>query len=58
MTSEEKTRDLFQNYSFKITTIVFSVLDLLLSQCNSFEDFKNGVKQTVDNLTGIEEENE
>lgn len=58
MTSEEKTRDLFSEYSFKMTAIVFSLLDLLLSRCNSFEDFKNGVKQTVDNLDEIEEVNE
>ena len=56
MTSEndrdvkEKMRDIFQNYSFEITKGVFIALDLLLSRCNSFEDFKIGVRQTVDNL--------
>lgn len=57
MTSEEKTRDLFENYSFEIITCIFSVLDLLLSRCTSFEDFKNSVKQTVYNLTEIEGDN-
>ena len=47
---EEKINDFFQNYSFEIIKCVFNALDLLLSRCNSFEDFKNGVKQTIDNL--------
>lgn len=64
MTSEndrdvkEKMRDIFQNYSFEITKGVFIALDFLLSRCNSFEDFKIGVRQTVDNLIERGEENE
>lgn len=64
MTSEndrdvkEKMRDIFQNYSFEITKGVFIALDLLLSRCNSFEDFKIGVRQTVDNLIEKGEQNE
>ena len=64
MTSEndkdtiEKIKDMFQNYTFEVIKGVFITLDLLLSRCNSFEDFKIGVKQTVDNLTKAEEEND
>jgi len=48
--AKEKMRDIFQNYSFEVIKGVFNALDFLLSHCNSFEDFKIGVKQTVDNL--------
>ena len=49
--AKEKMRDIFQNYSFEVIKGVFITLDLLLSHCNSFEDFKVGIRKTVDNLT-------
>jgi len=52
---QEKINDLFQNYSLGIVKVVFTILDTLLSLCNSFEDLKSGVKQTVVNLTEEEE---
>ena len=55
---KEKMRTIFQDYSFEIIKGMFIALDFLLSQCKSFEDFKVSVKQTVDNLTKKEEENE
>lgn len=64
MTSEnnsdvkEQMREIFQDFSFETIKSIFSVLDLLLSRCNSFEDFKIGVRQTVDNLTERGKENE
>ena len=48
--------NMLQSFSSDIVKCVFTMLDVLLSQCNSFEDFKVGVKQTVDAL--IEEESE
>ena len=55
---KEKIENILQNHLFVAIKGVFIVLDTLLSQCNSFEDFKIGVKRTVDNLTKTGEENE
>lgn len=55
---KEKIRDIFQKYSFEVIKGVFITLDFLLSRCNSFEEFKIGVKQTVDNLTKEEDTND
>lgn len=56
--AKEKMRDIFQDFSFETIKSIFGALDLLLSQCNSFEDFKIGIRQTVDNLIERGEENE
>lgn len=56
--AKERMRDILQNYSFEIIRGLFISLDLLLSRCNSFEDFKVCVKQTVDNLTKEEDTND
>lgn len=55
--AKEKMRAIFQEFSFETIKSIFGALDLLLSRCDSFEDFKRGVRQTVDNLTESEEEN-
>lgn len=49
--AKEKMKDIFQDFSFEILKSVFGALDLLLSRCNSFEDFKIGLSKTVDNLS-------
>ncbi len=55
--AKEKLEDIYQKYAMGIIKSVFVILDSLLSQCNSFEDFKIGVKQTANNLTITGEEN-
>lgn len=56
--TKEKMTDFVEKYSLGIVKVVVTILDLILSRCNSFEDFKIGVKQTADNLTKKGEENE
>lgn len=55
---KKEMADAFLDYSFEVIKSIFVILDSILSQCNSFEDFKAGVKQTVDNLTKKEKEND
>lgn len=54
----EITTKLLNLTTFTAIKGVLATLDLLLSRCNSFEDFKISVKQTIDNLTKTGEENE
>lgn len=56
--AKEKMTDAFLDYSFEVIKCVFIALDSILSQCNSFEDFKISVKQTIDDLTKTGEEND
>ena len=56
--AKEKLENILQDYTYGIIKCVFIALNSLLSQCNSFEDFKIGVRQTVDNLNKKEDENE
>lgn len=64
MTNENKKdikkeiADAFLDYSFEVIKGIFVILDSLLSHCNTFEDFKAGVKRTVDNLAKTEGEEE
>lgn len=48
--TKEKMADAFLNYTVEVIKSVFVILDSLLSQCNSLEDFKVVVKQTANNL--------